>query len=74
VPVFGRQPELRALFERLAGTRPLWVRLCGSGSAVAAVYRNERDRDDAARELGEKQQALITTTTRAQPAAPPVAQ
>jgi 4-diphosphocytidyl-2-C-methyl-D-erythritol kinase len=71
IPVFGRHPELRALFEKLAGTRPLWVRLCGSGSAVAAVYRNERDRDDAAMQIGEKQQRLIRTATRAVPASAP---
>jgi 4-diphosphocytidyl-2-C-methyl-D-erythritol kinase len=65
IPVFGRHPELRTLFETLAATRPLWVRLCGSGSAVAAVYRNERDRDDAATELGTRGQLLIKTATRA---------
>lgn len=64
-PVFSKHPALRALYERLAGTRPYWVRLCGSGSAVAAVYKNERDRDDAAAMLGGKQQQLIKTTTRA---------
>jgi 4-diphosphocytidyl-2-C-methyl-D-erythritol kinase len=61
--VFGRHPALRTLYERLAGTGPLWVRLSGSGSAVAAVYRDERDRDDAARQLGTKEQALIATAT-----------
>lgn len=71
--VFGRHPELRTLFEQMAGTRPLWVRLCGSGSAVAAVYKNERDRDDAAQSLGENQQRLIRTATRAAPAAAPAA-
>jgi 4-diphosphocytidyl-2-C-methyl-D-erythritol kinase len=70
-PVFGRHAEIRALYERLAGTRPLWVRLCGSGSAVAAVYRNERDRDDAALQLGEKTQELLKTQTRAIPPRPP---
>jgi 4-diphosphocytidyl-2-C-methyl-D-erythritol kinase len=63
--VFGRHPEVRTLFERLAATHPLWVRLCGSGSAVAAVYATERLRDDAALLLGEKQQRLIRTATRA---------
>lgn len=62
--VFGQHPPLRALYERLAGTRPLWVRLCGSGSAVAAVYRNEGDRDDAAMTLGTKEGVLIKTATR----------
>src|SRR2546425_5972207 len=65
IPVFGRHPPLRALYERLAGTHPYWVRLCGSGSAVAAVYANEGLRDDAAMLLGEKHQRLIKTTTRA---------
>lgn len=67
VPVFGRHPELKELFERLAATRPLWVRLCGSGSAVAAVYRNERDRDGAAAELGTQGRTLIKTATRGAP-------
>jgi 4-diphosphocytidyl-2C-methyl-D-erythritol kinase len=68
LPVFGRHPALRALYERLAATKPYWVRLCGSGSSVAAVYRSERDRDDAAMQLGEKEQQLIRTSTRAAPA------
>jgi 4-diphosphocytidyl-2-C-methyl-D-erythritol kinase len=65
LPVFGKHPPLRALYERLAATKPYWVRLCGSGSAVAAVYRSERDRDDAAMQIGEKEQRLIRTETRA---------
>jgi 4-diphosphocytidyl-2-C-methyl-D-erythritol kinase len=65
LPVFGKHPELRALFERLAATRPLWVRLCGSGSAVAAVYRNARDRDDAAALVDQKTATSMTTMTRA---------
>ncbi|PYP36694.1 MAG: 4-(cytidine 5'-diphospho)-2-C-methyl-D-erythritol kinase [Gemmatimonadetes bacterium] len=71
IPVFGRHPPLRALYERLAGTHPYWVRLCGSGSAVAAVYANERLRDDAAMMLGERQQRLVRTATCATPAAGP---
>jgi 4-diphosphocytidyl-2-C-methyl-D-erythritol kinase len=71
IPVFGRLPPLRALFERVAGTHPYWVRLCGSGSAVAAVYANERLRDDAALVLGGRQQLLIPSYTRAAPAAGP---
>ena|SRR2546421_6934301 len=63
-PVFGKHSELRLLYERLAGTGPVWVRLCGSGSAVAAVYKKERERDDAMQRLGEKQQRLIKTATR----------
>jgi 4-diphosphocytidyl-2-C-methyl-D-erythritol kinase len=65
VPVFSRHPELRSVFERLAQTGPLWVRLCGSGAAVAAVYRSARDRDDAAAAVGGKNVTTITTDTRA---------
>jgi 4-diphosphocytidyl-2-C-methyl-D-erythritol kinase len=65
LPVFGRQPRLRALFERMAATHPYWVRLCGSGSAVAAVYATERVRDDAAMQLGTQHQQLVKTSTRA---------
>ncbi|MGH7529336.1 MAG: hypothetical protein ACREMN_03050, partial [Gemmatimonadales bacterium] len=72
VPVFGRHPALREIYERMAGTGPVWVRLCGSGSAVAAAYKNEKERDAAAQQLGTKRHALIATTTRAA-AAPGVA-
>jgi 4-diphosphocytidyl-2-C-methyl-D-erythritol kinase len=71
IPVFGRHPPLRALFERVAGTHPYWVRLAGSGSAVAAVYADQRRRDDAAMMLGETQQQLVSTATRAAPAPGP---
>jgi 4-diphosphocytidyl-2-C-methyl-D-erythritol kinase len=69
--VFGKHPPVRALFERLAQTQPYWVRLCGSGSAVAAVYASEQLRDDAALMLGDKRQQLIKTMTRASHASAP---
>ena len=69
--VFAKHPELRTLYERLAETGPVWVRLCGSGSAVAAIYKKESERDEAMQRLGTKQQALIATATRALPAPPP---
>jgi 4-diphosphocytidyl-2-C-methyl-D-erythritol kinase len=62
-PVFGKHPDLRALYEKLAGTGPVWVRLCGSGSAVAAVYKKESEREDGAQRMGEQQQLLIRTAT-----------
>jgi len=65
VPVFGKEPALRDLFERLCGTRPLLARLSGSGSALIAVYRNAGDRDAAALELGERDWRVIRTATRA---------
>ena len=64
VPVFGKEPALRQLFERLCATRPLLARLSGSGSALIAIYRNAGDRDAAAMELGERDWRLIKTTTR----------
>lgn len=69
--VFGKQPRLRDLFERLANTGPLLVRLSGSGSAVIAVYRNEATREGAALELGERDCRLIRTMTRAHAAPGP---
>jgi len=71
--VFAKHPELRTLYERLAETGPVWVRLCGSGSAVAAVYKKESERDEAMQRLGggTKRQALIATATRALAAPPP---
>lgn len=69
--VFGKHPELRALYERMAQTGPVWVRLCGSGSAIAAVYKKESERDDAVQRLGDKHQSLIRTSTRSTPSDAP---
>jgi len=69
--VFGKRPELRSLFERVAETGPVWVRLCGSGSAIAAVYKKESERENAVQQLGAKHQTLIRTSTRQSPAAAP---
>lgn len=69
VPVFGKEPALRALFERLCQTRPLLARLSGSGSSLIAIYRTAADRDAAATELGERDWRLIRTATRAVPGA-----
>ena len=74
VPVFSKHPILRTTYEVLARTGPLWVRLCGSGSAVAAVYRSEREREEAAGGLDKKGVTPITTTTRAIAAAGPTPQ
>ena len=63
--MFGHHPELRSLYERVAATGPVWVRMSGSGSAIAAVYKKESERDDAMQRLGSKDQELIATATRA---------
>jgi 4-diphosphocytidyl-2-C-methyl-D-erythritol kinase len=70
-PVFGKEPELRAIFEQVAGTHPLLVRLSGSGSAVVAVYKNEAERDGAALQIGSRDRELIETWTRDGPAPGP---
>ncbi len=69
--VFATQPVVRELFEQLAETRPLVVRLSGSGSAIIALYKSEAERDDAAMQIGESRQRVINTTTRARPAPGP---
>jgi 4-diphosphocytidyl-2-C-methyl-D-erythritol kinase len=65
--VFGRVPEIRAVFEALVRTRPLVCRMSGSGSTVFAVYRSARDRDDARSELGRKYGRLDAVETLASP-------
>jgi 4-diphosphocytidyl-2-C-methyl-D-erythritol kinase len=69
VPVFGKEPVLRDLFEKLCATRPLLARLSGSGSALIGIYRTERDRDGAAMELAGPDRSLLRTATRPGPAA-----
>jgi 4-diphosphocytidyl-2-C-methyl-D-erythritol kinase len=59
--VFGRLPQIRAAFEAVVGTRPLVCRMSGSGSAIFGVYRNARDRDDAAQMLAKKLGRVIPT-------------
>lgn len=60
--VFGRFPAVRAGFEALAGTHPFLCRMSGSGSTLFAVYRTERDRDDAASQLGAKFGVVVGTS------------
>lgn len=57
--VFGQHPAVRAAFEALVGTHPLLCRMSGSGSALFAVYRDEKGRDDAAAMLGTKHGAVV---------------
>jgi 4-diphosphocytidyl-2-C-methyl-D-erythritol kinase len=69
--VFGRHPPVRAAFEALVGTRPLVCRMSGSGSALFAVYRSERDREDAQMMLGRKHGTLTAVRTLSSPPAGP---
>ena len=61
--VFGRRPDVRALFEKVTLTQPLLCRMAGSGAAVFGVYRDERARDDAALQLGTRDWTLIETAS-----------
>jgi 4-diphosphocytidyl-2-C-methyl-D-erythritol kinase len=61
--VFGRLPPVREAFEALARTGPLLCRMTGSGSTLIAVYRTERERDDARMALGKKHGTLTPTRT-----------
>lgn len=60
--LFSRKPSLKAAFEALAGTRPLFCRLTGSGSAFLAVYRTIGDRSDAVMMLGRKHGRILEVT------------
>jgi 4-diphosphocytidyl-2-C-methyl-D-erythritol kinase len=61
--VFGREPSIREAFEALARTGPMLCRMTGSGSAIFAVYRSERDREDARSRLGSRHGTVISTET-----------
>jgi 4-diphosphocytidyl-2-C-methyl-D-erythritol kinase len=62
-PVFGRHSAIRAAFEALVATRPLVCRMTGSGSTLFAIYRSNRDREDAAMMMGRKHGTLTPVET-----------
>jgi 4-diphosphocytidyl-2-C-methyl-D-erythritol kinase len=64
-PVFSRHSAIRSAFEALVTTRPLVCRMTGSGSTLFAIYRSERDREDAAMMLGRKHGILTRVETAA---------
>jgi 4-diphosphocytidyl-2-C-methyl-D-erythritol kinase len=72
-PVFGSEPAIRDLFERVAQTRPLLVRLSGSGSAIVAVFKTQGELESAVSALGTRDQQVFLTATRAVPAPGPEA-
>jgi len=67
-PVFSRHGSIRTAFEALVATRPLVCRMTGSGSTLFAIYRSNRDREDAAMMLGRKHGLVTRTETLGQPA------
>ena len=71
--VFARIPAIREAFEALARTGPLFCRMSGSGSALFAVYRSERDREDAIGQLGRKHGAAVPAELLTHPAEGPSA-
>ena len=62
--VFAQHREVRSAFEALAGTHPMLCRMSGSGSALFAVYRDERGRDDAMAMLGTKHGRVVEISNR----------
>ena len=70
--VFSKHPEVRAAFEALTGTHPLVCRMSGSGSALFAVYRNARERDDARMMISPRLGKVIPTETMASEPLPAV--
>jgi 4-diphosphocytidyl-2-C-methyl-D-erythritol kinase len=62
--LFGRHQELKKGFEALAGTHPLLCRMTGSGSALFAIYRGVRERDEARMQLNPKLGRIVDITTR----------
>ncbi|MCH7491154.1 MAG: hypothetical protein IID05_10720 [Gemmatimonadetes bacterium] len=71
--VRAKEPRVLELFERVAGTGPLLVRMSGSGSAIVAIYRSDADLANAVSTIGHRDQTLIQTTTRSSAAPGPVA-
>jgi 4-diphosphocytidyl-2-C-methyl-D-erythritol kinase len=69
--LFGRHQELKRGFEALAGTHPLLCRMTGSGSALFAVYRGEKERDDARMQLNPRLGASLPIQTLSRPPAGP---
>lgn len=61
--ILGRHPPLKAAFEALARTGPLLCRMTGSGSALFAIYRDERGLEDARMQLGTRHGVVIPTVT-----------
>lgn len=62
-PVFRFAPALRELRDELAADAPGPVLLCGSGSALLAVYEDEERRDAAAGAMSDRDVGSVIPTT-----------
>ncbi len=60
--VAARLPAIGHWLDRVRGTEPFLVRLCGSGGAVCALYETERMRDSAWAQLGSEARMLRCET------------
>jgi 4-diphosphocytidyl-2-C-methyl-D-erythritol kinase len=69
--LFETELRLREYFTRLQQTGPMLTRLCGSGSAIIAIYASAAERDGATAEFRDAQQ-VIPTGIRAAPASEPM--
>lgn len=69
--LLAREPRLGELFSRLISTGPRITRLCGSGSAIVAIYETESDRNAAAGSLADAG-LVIPTRVRAAAASAPI--
>ena len=70
--ISAKQPRIRGVFEEVANTGPLLVRMSGSGSAVVGIFRSDRDLEEAAEAVGGRDRTIIKTATRSSPAPGPV--
>jgi 4-diphosphocytidyl-2-C-methyl-D-erythritol kinase len=61
--LFGRHQELKRGFEALAGTHPLLCRMTGSGSALFAIYRGQKERDEARMQLNPRLGRIVEFKT-----------
>lgn len=65
--LLDRKPALRDVFSRLEESEPILTRLCGSGSAIIAIYNSESDRDRVRYSFSDTD-LVIPTNIRAEPA------
>lgn len=70
--LLDRKPALRDVFSRLEESDPIITRLCGSGSAIIAIYNTNAERDKV-RDSFSSTELVISTKIRAEAAPNPIA-